>query len=109
MENKNFCEILLSNGFTQKEKQNPKRGWLGVDTYSTTNIYTKGNTGVWIMLQWCGMPLPKEQKDWDLYYAFSCKYIKIDITGDLHKSKTPIFETWSGEMPSQEIINLIIK
>jgi len=103
----NLFKILLDNGYTQRDKLNVERNWFGCDTYNLDNVYTKDNIQVWIMLQNAFMPLPKDKKDWDLYDRGLCKFIRIS-DNNVFFDKSPIFETWCGEIPTNEIINKII-
>jgi len=104
----NFFKILLDNDYTQKNTQNPECNWYGLSTYDLDNVYTKGNIQVWVMLQNAFMPLPKDKKDWDLYDRGLCKFIRIS-NNNVFFDKTPIFQTWSGEIPNTEIIKKLIK
>lgn len=104
----NLFKILLDNGYTQRDKLNVERNWFGCDTYNLDNVYYKGDITIWIGLQWYGMPLPKQKKDWDLYDRQGCKFIRISKGTSVFNDKNPIFETWCGDIPNKNIIKELI-
>lgn len=111
MKNKeSFTVKALNNGFKPfPEYFNGKDNYFGVSTlcskgYTPDAIITKGNKQIAISLQGAFMPMPKliTPEIQILLNNRSTKYIGFFI------DKKAIYQTWSGEMPTEEFINNFI-
>lgn len=83
-----------------KDQIQPKLNWFGVSTYSPCWVLMKGNKSLTMSLQ--GVLAPYNDKYSDLFNSRSVKYIKLQ-DGD-----NVIYEDWTGQLPSKEIVNHFI-
>lgn len=93
---------LLNNGFTEilnGKKFNPKNNWFGISTYEPDAIFVRGDKKAIFSLQGFYMNsdnilnAPKE-----LLEQCACRYIA------LHVGEEMIYETYTGVLPSNELI-----
>ena len=76
----------------------PLDNWYGVSTYAPDQELVKGDSGVILTLQGLLTPNRIPQHLYPLASAVGLKYIGVYIGGSL------IWETWTGELPPEEII-----
>lgn len=115
----NISEILINNGFEvysiafnnhkpeftvyKNTKFNSLNNWFGVSLYVPDALFRKDNKEVILSLQgiaasFSHIPADKKEEVNTLLEAKACKYICLKI------EDTILYESWSGVLPSEELI-----
>lgn len=76
--------------------------WFGVSVYEPDFLFIRNDKQIIMSLQGASMPIPTTENELSLFYARACKYI-----GFFQGEKT-VYESWSGDLPTQEFIENFI-
>lgn len=102
-EEANMTHKFAYRGFNWHRPVDFYSNWFGCSVYEPDLIFTRDQKKIVMSLQGMAMPKPTRDEDWALIKAGAAKYIGFSENGKV------MYESWSGNLPSNEFIENFIQ